>query len=68
MPKGIDINVALALLTALLREADALGRAIRAAREQGRDDLSDEEVASFAGRDDAARARLQAKIDSLSAT
>jgi len=47
----MKIDVALALLTALLREGIALSNAINSAR--------------AAGRDDAARARLQAKIDAL---
>ena len=61
----MKIDQALALLAALLREGIALSNAINSARAAGRDDLTDDEVASFAGRDDAARARLQAKIDAL---
>lgn len=61
----MKIDVALALLTALLREGIALSNAINTARAQGRDDLTDDEVDSFAGRDDQARDRLQAKIDAL---
>lgn len=61
----MKIDQALALLAALLREGIALSNAINNARAAGRDDLTDDEVASFAGRDDAARARLQAKIDAL---
>jgi len=61
----MNVNTAVALLLALLQEAAALGNAIRSAREQGREDLTDDEVATFAGRDDAARARLQEKINAL---
>ena len=61
----MEVDVAVALLIALLQEANRLGAAINAARADGRDDLTDAEVDEFAGRDDAARARLQAKIDAL---
>lgn len=61
----MKVDTAVALLIALLREANALGASIKAARDEGRDDLTDAEVDEFAGRDDAARARLQAKIDTL---
>lgn len=61
----MKVDVAVALLIALLQEANKLGAAINAARADGRDDLTDAEVDEFAGRDDAARARLQAKIDAL---
>lgn len=61
----MKVDVAIALLGALLREAIALNAAITAAHAEGRDDLTDSEVEGFAGRDDAARARLQEKIDSL---
>lgn len=61
----MKVDVAVALLIALLQEANKLGAAISAARADGRDDLTDAEVDEFAGRDDAARARLQAKIDAL---
>lgn len=61
----MKVDVAVALLIALLQEANRLGAAINAARADGRDDLTDAEVDEFAGRDDAARARLQAKIDAL---
>lgn len=61
----MNVGTALLYLIALTRELNALATAISEAQKQGRDDLTDEEVATFAGRDDAARARLQAKIDAL---
>lgn len=61
----MNVATALSLLIAMLHEANALGAAIRQARAEGRQDLTDDEVATFAGRDDAARAKLQDKINAL---
>jgi hypothetical protein len=61
----MNVGTALLYLIALTKEISALAAAINKAESEGRKDLTDEEVASFAGRDDAARARLQAKIDAL---
>lgn len=61
----IDVNTGLQLLTALLTQANQLAVAVKTARAQGREDLTDEEVDSFVGSDDAARAKLQAQIDAL---
>lgn len=61
----MNVTIALQLLIAGLQEAQNLGNAIARAKAEGREDLTDEEVATFAGADDAAKARLQAKIDAL---
>lgn len=61
----MKIDVALSLLIALLREAQELSTVVARAKAEGREDLTDDEVAAFAGRDDAARTRLQAKIEAL---
>lgn len=63
----MKVAVALQLAISLLTETTALQGAIGKAQAEGRTDLTDEEVAAFAGRDDAARARLQQRIDSLPA-
>lgn len=55
---------AVALLIALLNQANALGNLIRNARAEGRD-ITDEELDGLAAGDDAARARLQAEIDKI---
>lgn len=61
----MNVAVASRLLISLLTEGLALQQAIARAQSEGRDTLSDDEVSSFAGRDDAARTRLQSKIDAL---
>lgn len=61
----MELAVATRLMIALLTEGLALQQAIAKAQAEGRPTLSDDEVASFAGRDDGARLRLQAKIDAL---
>jgi hypothetical protein len=63
--KVVSVNNAISLLIILLDQASKLGAAISAARAEGRTDLTDAEVDAFAGSDDAARARLQGKIDAL---
>lgn len=63
----MKVDLAISLLLSTLQEAANLGAAINGARAAGRDDLTDEEVAAFAGRDDDAKARLQAKIDAIGA-
>lgn len=59
----MKIELALQLLLAMLNQVGTLGAAIRKAREEGRDDLTDEELKPFRDADDEARARLQAEID-----
>lgn len=59
----MKIDVALQLLIALMTQAQTLGNAIRNARAEGRDDLTDAELQTFRSADDDARARLQAEID-----
>lgn len=61
----MDLTTALTLLISLLGQANRLGELIRAARAEGREDLTEEELNELVGADDAARARLQALIDSL---
>lgn len=61
----MNVTIALQLLIAGLQEAQALGNAIAKAQAEGRQDLTDEEVASFAGTAHDSAARLQAKIDAL---
>lgn len=65
MAKRINVNTALSLLIVLLQEAGNLSAAIRAAKAEGRDDLTDDEVASFAGKSESELDTLQAKIDAL---
>jgi hypothetical protein len=57
---------ALALMIALTRELNALAIAYKAARDDGRDELTEAETDTFSVRADASLSRLQAKIDSLS--
>lgn len=59
----MDLGTAITLLTQLLGQASTLGNAIKKAREEGRNDLTKEEVDAFVAKDDEARARLQAAID-----
>lgn len=61
----MDVNLALQLLLALIAQADKIGAALRKAKEEGREDLTEEEVRGFAGQDDAARERLKRLIDSI---
>lgn len=61
----IDINTALQLLTVALTQANSLAASIRTARAEGRDDLTEAEVDDYVGKDDAARDRLQDKIDAI---
>lgn len=61
----IDINTALQLLTVALAQANSLAASIRTARAEGREDLNEAEVDDYVGKDDAARDRLQDKIDAI---
>lgn len=61
----MEVAVALELLLQLLTKAEAIGALIRKARAEGRTDLTEEEVDGLVGKDDVARARLQAVIDSI---
>lgn len=55
----LGLDLAISLATRLL----AVSNAMATAAAQGRDDLSDAELDSFAAADDAAALRLQAKIE-----
>lgn len=57
---------ALALMIALTRELNALAIAYKAARDDGRDELTEAETSTFSVRADTALQNLQAKIDALS--
>lgn len=57
---------ALALMIVLTRELNALAVAYKTARDEGRDELTDQEVETFSVRADASLSDLQSKIDSLS--
>jgi len=56
---------ALALAIALTRELNALMLAYKTARDEGRDELTDQEVETFSVRADSSLQNLQAKIDSI---
>jgi len=57
---------ALALMIALTRELNSLAIAYKAARDDGRDELTEAETSTFSVRADTALKNLQAKIDALS--
>lgn len=61
----MDIATALSLLVTLLGQTNRLAELIRNARAEGRTDLTEEELDTLVNGDDAARARLQALIDSI---
>jgi hypothetical protein len=56
---------ALPLIVALTRELNALAIAYKTARDEGRDELTDQEVETFSVRADASLQNLQAKIDAV---
>ena len=60
----MNILAALALAQKIFATGSKLIDAVKKAREEGRDDLSDEELQPFKQADDAARAELQSEIDS----
>ncbi len=59
----MNVDVALQILLALINRASTLSAAIGKAREEGRDDLTTEELQKFRDQDDAAKADLQSLID-----
>lgn len=56
---GQAINAAILAMT----NAQQIMSAVRSAQAQGRDELTDEEVALFRANDDASREELQSEID-----
>lgn len=60
----MKLDVALTLLLGFLGQAQQIGSAINKAREEGRDDLTDDEVDSFARADDGAKDRLEEWLQS----
>lgn len=62
---SMPVSDAIALAVVLTRELNALMLAYQKARNEGRDQLSDEETETFSVRADDAGNRLQLKIDNL---
>lgn len=63
----MNTNLALQLAILLLQQGTALATVVRKAVEEGRQDLTEEELDEIVGKDEASRARFQAQIDAIKA-